>query len=193
MFEEGNALKNMPKLRIFGNIVLSFITKVVTGYKEIFDSQMGYTSLHRDYLPLINWKRARKRYGYPGDWLARFHAKNIRVVDVPTRAIYLPDERQTQIKIKKFLVYTSWTMFKAYLHRIYHEYLKFTRLRDKKIIPLFYLITSLLAFPTFIAFLFIQPISSIYFVVIGLLFFLFFVMTDVSFDTLSIGKNTELF
>ncbi|MHA1435569.1 MAG: glycosyltransferase family 2 protein, partial [Candidatus Heimdallarchaeota archaeon] len=28
MFEEGNALKNMPKLRIFGNIVLSFITLI---------------------------------------------------------------------------------------------------------------------------------------------------------------------
>ncbi len=116
MFEEGNALKNMPKLRIFGNIVLSFITKVATGYKEIFDSQMGYTSLHRDSFPLIDWSKARKRYGYPGDWLARFHAKDIRVVDVPTRAIYLPDERQTQIKVKKFLVYTSWTMLKAYLH-----------------------------------------------------------------------------
>jgi len=193
MFEEGNALKNMPKLRIFGNIVLSFITKIATGYKEIFDSQMGYTSLHRDYFALIDWERARKRYGYPGDWLARFHVKDIRVIDVPTRAIYLPDERQTQIKVKKFLVYTSWTMLKAYLHRIYNEYLKFTRLRNKRIIPLLYLKLSILAFPCFIAFLFIQPIASIYFIVLGLLFFGFFVMTDVSFDTLSIGKNTELF
>ena len=193
MFEEGNALKNMPKLRIFGNIILSFITKVATGYKEIFDSQMGYTSLHRDYLLLINWKRARKGYGYPGDWLARFHVKNIRVVDVPTRAIYLKDEKQTQIKVKKFLIYTSWTMLKAYLHRIYHEYFKFTRLRNKKLIPLFYLTLSLISFPCFITFLFIQPVSSLYFVVIGLLLFLFFVITDVSFDTLSSGKKTELF
>lgn len=193
MFEEGNALKNMPKIRIFGNIVLSFITKVATGYKEIFDSQMGYTSLHRDYLHSINWKRARKGYGYPGDWLARFHVKDIRVVDVPTRAIYLPGERQSQIKIKKFFVYTSWTMIKAYLHRIYHEYLKFTRLRNKKIIPLFWLIISLISFPCFIAFLFVQPLSSLYFVAIGLLMFLFFIITDVSFDTLSIGKDTELF
>jgi len=193
MFEEGNALKNMPKLRIFGNIVLSIITKIATGYKEIFDSQMGYTSLHRDYFTLINWSKARKRYGYPGDWLARFHVKDIRVVDVPTRAIYLPEERQTQIKVKKFLVYTSWTMLKAYLHRIYHEYLKFTRLRNKRIIPLLYLKLSLLAFPCFIAFLFIQPIVSVYFVILGLLFFVYFVMADVSFDTLSKGKNTELF
>ena len=193
MFEEGNALKNMPKLRILGNIILSFITKVASGYKEIFDSQMGYTSLHRDYLHVSKWKRARKGYGYPGDWLARFHVKDIRVVDVPTRAIYLKDEKQTQIKVKKFLIYTSWTMLKAYLHRIYHEYLKFTRLRNKKIIPLFCLTISLISFPCFITFLFIQPLSSLYFVIIGLLLFLFFIITDVSFDTLSLGKNAELF
>jgi len=73
------------------------------------------------------------------------------------------------------------------------EYLKFTRLRNKRLIPLLYLTLSMLAFPAFIAFLFIQPLTSIYFVVLGVLFFAFFVMTDVSFDTLSKGKNTELF
>ena len=46
-FTKGNRFRNidvlikMPKLRLFGNIILSFITKLSTGYWELFDQQMA--------------------------------------------------------------------------------------------------------------------------------------------------------
>jgi len=135
-FAEGNAWREMPKLRILGNILLSIITIIGSGYVKIFDSQMGYTAIHKDVIPLINWNKARQGYGYPGDWLCRFHTVGIRVKDAPTRTIYLKNERQTQIKVKKFLFYTSWVMLKAYIFRLKKEYFFSRKFMVSKVIVL---------------------------------------------------------
>jgi len=119
----GNAWREMPPRRILGNISISVLTKVASGYYHILDSQMGYTALHRRVFPLVNWKKARKGYGYPAEWLMRFHSKGVRVQDVPVRAIYLPNERQTQIRLRRFLFYMMGIIVKGGLERINREYL----------------------------------------------------------------------
>jgi glycosyltransferase involved in cell wall biosynthesis len=119
----GNAWREMPTRRILGNVTLSILTKLASGYYHINDSQMGYTALHKRAFQRIEWNKARKGYGYPAEWLMRFHSKGIRVVDVPVRAIYLEDERQTQIRVRKFVFYMTGTMFKGWMARIYREYM----------------------------------------------------------------------
>ncbi|MHA2064878.1 MAG: glycosyltransferase family 2 protein [Candidatus Thorarchaeota archaeon] len=119
----GNAWREMPPLRILGNVTLSVLTKFASGYYHLFDSQMGYTAMHRRVFPLINWGRARKGYGYPVDWLTRFHTTGVRVADVPVCAIYLEDERQTKIRVRKFLFYMFGVIVRGGLRRVYREYL----------------------------------------------------------------------
>ncbi|MFX1579449.1 MAG: glycosyltransferase family 2 protein [Promethearchaeota archaeon] len=119
----GNAWREMPTLRILGNVTLSILTKIASGYYNLFDSQMGYTAMHRSVFPLIDWDKVRQGYGYPAEWLMRFHTHDIRVLDVPVRAIYLDDERQSQIKVKKFLFYMLGVIVKGFLARLYREYL----------------------------------------------------------------------
>jgi glycosyltransferase involved in cell wall biosynthesis len=119
----GNAWREMPTRRILGNVTLSILTKLASGYYHINDSQMGYTALHKRAFQRIDWNKARKGYGYPAEWLMRFHSKGIRVVDVPVRAIYLENERQTQIRVRKFVFYMTGTMFKGGMARIYREYM----------------------------------------------------------------------
>lgn len=36
----------MPKIRLFGNAVLSFMTKISSGYWNLFDPTNGYTAIH---------------------------------------------------------------------------------------------------------------------------------------------------
>ncbi len=120
----GNAWREMPTHRILGNVTLSILTKIASGYYHIYDSQMGYTALHRRVFPLINWENARQGYGYPAEWLIRFHTKGIRVKDVPVRAIYLQNERQTQIKVRKFVFYMLGVIFRGGINRIYREYFR---------------------------------------------------------------------
>jgi len=119
----GNAWREMPVRRLFGNVTLSILTKFASGYYHINDSQMGYTSMHRRIFPHINWFKARKGYGYPAEWLIRFHSHGVRVADVPVRAIYLHNERQTQIRVRKFVFYMLGIIVKGGLERINREYL----------------------------------------------------------------------
>lgn len=119
----GNAWREMPTLRILGNVTLSIFTKIASGYYHINDSQMGYTALHRRAFDRVDWNRARKGYGYPAEWLMRFHSRGIRVVDVPVRAIYLKNERQSQIHLRKFLFYMSGVIVRGGMNRIFREYM----------------------------------------------------------------------
>jgi glycosyltransferase involved in cell wall biosynthesis len=92
--------KQMPISRLIGNVVLSFLTRVASGYREIFDSQCGYTAANRRALATILAGEVFPRYGYPNDLLVRMAEAEIRVVDVPVRPVYGPDWR-SGIRIHK--------------------------------------------------------------------------------------------
>ena len=68
--------------------VLSAATRVTSGYRHVFDSQCGYTAIHRGALARIELDELFPRYGYPNDLLSRLHVADMRVVDVPVRPIY---------------------------------------------------------------------------------------------------------
>jgi glycosyltransferase involved in cell wall biosynthesis len=78
----------MPATRIVGNVLLSAATRVTSGYHHVFDSQCGYTAIHRVALQTIALDALFPRYGYPNDLLSRLHVAGMRVVDVPVRPIY---------------------------------------------------------------------------------------------------------
>lgn len=120
---EGSAFKVMPNQRFFGNSILSFIVKWASGYWKIFDTQDGYTAITRQAIEKINWKRAWKGYGYVGDWLALFNVYNLRVKDVPRRAIYLKGERQSQIKVGRYILRVLPRMIYQFFWRLKTKYI----------------------------------------------------------------------
>jgi glycosyltransferase involved in cell wall biosynthesis len=83
----------MPMSRLLGNVVLSVLTRLVTGYGRLFDSQCGYTAASRVALAAIVSGRLFPRYGYPIDVLVRLAARAARVTDVPVRPLYGPEWR----------------------------------------------------------------------------------------------------
>jgi glycosyltransferase involved in cell wall biosynthesis len=85
--------RRMPRARLVGNVVLSFLTRAASGYWRIFDSQCGYTAASRQALLAIDPARLFARYGYPNDLLARLGTAGARVVDVPVRPVYGPGWR----------------------------------------------------------------------------------------------------
>ena len=78
----------MPASRIVGNVLLSAATRVTSGYRHVFDSQCGYTAIHRHALAALDLDALWARYGYPNDLLSRLHVAGVRVLDVPVRPIY---------------------------------------------------------------------------------------------------------
>ena len=92
-FVDGTVWRVMPPARVVGNVVLSLITRVTSGYWHLFDSQCGYTAASRAALEAVELEDLFPRYGYPNDLLARLGAAGMRVVDVPVRPIYGPSWR----------------------------------------------------------------------------------------------------
>lgn len=89
----GGVYRVMPLSRLVGNVALSYLTRLASGYPNIFDSQCGYTAANRHALGLILSGEVFPRYGYPNDLLARLGALGARVVDVPVRPVYGPEWR----------------------------------------------------------------------------------------------------
>ena len=119
----GNAYTDMPTKRFFGNSMLTFIAKFTSGYWRIFDTQDGYTAITKKAIDKIDWNLAWKGYGYVGDWLSLFNVYNIRIKDVPRRAIYLKGERQSQIKIFKYIRKVLPRMIRNFFWRLKVKYI----------------------------------------------------------------------
>jgi dolichol-phosphate mannosyltransferase len=78
---------SMPKLRLFGNIALSFLSKLSSGYWEIFDPNNGFLAISRKAFGLIPAAKVDNRYFFESDMLFRLHLARAVVQDVaiPTK------------------------------------------------------------------------------------------------------------
>lgn len=115
--------EKMPKIRIFGNIVITGMTKIASGYYKIMDVVDGYTAITKQAIDKVDWKIAWKRYGYPMDFLIRLNAYGVRVKDIPRTPIYLKGERQSQIKGPKYALRVSPMLIRGFFWRMYFKYI----------------------------------------------------------------------
>ncbi|MFH1888981.1 MAG: glycosyltransferase family 2 protein [Candidatus Omnitrophota bacterium] len=76
------------KVRFLASIILSFFTKMASGYWHITDSQCGYTAISNEMLKKIDISKIYKRYGYPNDLLIKLSSIKGRVKDLPVIPIY---------------------------------------------------------------------------------------------------------
>src|SRR5437773_11259572 len=83
----GEAWKVIPRSRYLGNAVLSFLTKIASGYWHVADSQSGYTAASRDILAQLELDRIYRGYGFPNDMLVHLNVWNARVPDFPSRPV----------------------------------------------------------------------------------------------------------
>lgn len=119
----GNAFRDMPRIRLFANTLISLMTKVASGYFKIFDVVDGYTAITKQAIDVIQWDRVWKAYGYPMNFLVHLNVYRLRVKDIPRRAIYLEGERQSQIKGVRYALKVAPMLVKAFFWRIWEKYL----------------------------------------------------------------------
>jgi glycosyltransferase involved in cell wall biosynthesis len=80
--------RGMPIARLIGNSALSFLTKLSSGYWNIFDPTNGYTAMHRSIGELIVQRRIDARYFFETDMLLNLYLLRAVVQDVPMAAVY---------------------------------------------------------------------------------------------------------
>ena len=78
----------MPRHRVLGNIILSFLTKASSGYWNLFDPQNGYTAIHKSALERLPLHRVGRGYEFQNDLLIHLNILRIPARDVPVPALY---------------------------------------------------------------------------------------------------------
>ena len=129
----GQAWKLIPRTRYIGNAILSFLTKIASGYWHVADSQSGYTAVNLETLKLLDLERIYPRYGFPNDMLVHLNVWNRRVRDYPSRPIYGIGER-SGIRLSRVVPTIAWLLVKGFFWRLKEKYM----IRDFHPLVLFY-------------------------------------------------------
>jgi len=119
-FYSMNSFQGMPWLRIFGNVVLSFMTKVASGYWQLFDPQNGYTAVHREALQRIPLERVRTGYEFENDLLIHLNIAHVRAIDVPIPARY--GSEVSTIRLSREVRRLGGLMVTGFWRRIWWKY-----------------------------------------------------------------------
>lgn len=130
-FLASDSLTQMPRQRLLGNIVLTFLTKLASGYWHIFDPQNGYTAIKSEVLRMLNLDAIHKRFFFENDILVHLNFLNARVKDVAIPARY--GDEESDINVFKIGVTFPLLLLRRYFRRIYQKYV----LRDFSPIALF--------------------------------------------------------
>lgn len=110
----------MPKLRLFGNAGLSFLTKISSGYWDLFDPTNGYTAIHRDVARHLPFDKISRRYFFETDMLFRLNTLRAVAVDVPMHAKY--GDEVSNLKITKVFGEFLTKNMRNFLKRIFYNY-----------------------------------------------------------------------
>ncbi len=113
-------LRGMPVVRLVGNAGLSLLTKLSTGYWNIFDPTNGYTAIQAQALSRLPLEKIARRYFFETDLLFRLNTLRAVVVDVPMEALYA--QEQSNLRISRVLFEFSWKHLRNLLKRIFYNY-----------------------------------------------------------------------
>ncbi|MDY7539959.1 glycosyltransferase [Undibacterium sp. RTI2.1] len=113
-------IRSMPKMRLFGNAVLSLMTKLSSGYWNLFDPTNGYTAIHAGVARQLPMDKISSRYFFETDILFRLNLQRAVVVDVPMDARY--GDEVSNLKISKIIGEFLIKHARNFCKRIFYNY-----------------------------------------------------------------------
>jgi len=186
-------INRMPKLRLFGNSILSFMNKISSGYWNIFDPTNGYTAIHSEVAKKIAFNRVSHKYFFESDMLFRLNILKAVVVDIPMDAIYGDEKSNLKAShvASEFLVKHARNFIKRIFYNFY--------LRDMSVasieLPLGLLLFLFGAiFGLYHWYIFSRsgistPLGTIMISALSLLFGLQFLLAFLAFDIVSVPRR----
>lgn len=114
-------LEGMPRARLLGNILLSFLTKVASGYWNIFDPQNGYTLITGRMLKKLELKRIDESYFFENSMLIHLNVVRARVGEIYLPAQY--GDEQSSMKLLRILTSFPYKLLKGFSFRVFQKYI----------------------------------------------------------------------
>lgn len=113
-------VRSMPKIRLFGNAILSLMCKLSSGYWNLFDPTNGYTAIHADVARHLPFDKISQRYFFETDILFRLNTLRAVAVDVPMEAKY--GDEVSNLKISKIIGEFFAKHVRNFSKRIFYNY-----------------------------------------------------------------------
>ena len=126
-YAKGNRLhsredrREMSNWRLFGNALLTMLTRVASGYWELSDPQNGYTAISNDGLQKVPFENLYEEYGFLNHLLVALNIREEPIADVAHPAVY-GDETST-IRYSRFVPGLSMLLARSFIDRMTQSYL----------------------------------------------------------------------
>ena len=119
-FYDLDQIGRMPVARILGNAALSFMTKISSGYWDLFDPTNGYTAIHARVVRRLPLAKISRRYFFETDMLFRLNLVRAVVADVPMEARY--GSETSNLRISRVLFDFSFKHLRNTCKRLFYNY-----------------------------------------------------------------------
>jgi len=119
-FHDFQTLNQMPVIRRLGNIGLSFLAKVATGYWGCFDPTNGYFAIRAEVLAELPLERIDRTYFFETSMLSHLYLIGAYVCDVPIPARYQGET--SNLSIRRVLLEFPIKLLKTFFRRILLKY-----------------------------------------------------------------------
>lgn len=97
-FFEVESVRAMPWVRLAGNAALSFLTKLSSGYWNLFDPTNGYTAISARVAACLPLAKLSPGYFFESDILFRLNTLRAVVADIPMRAQYAGEPSSLSVR-----------------------------------------------------------------------------------------------
>lgn len=127
-YVKGNRLRHpsswlvIPRIRFFGNSILSILTKIASGYWRVSDTQTGYTTISLNALKSIKIYDIYQSYGMPNDLLVKLNIAQATLKEITIKPVYRVGE-QSKMKVARVIRKVSWLLLKLFFKRLWVKYL----------------------------------------------------------------------
>jgi dolichol-phosphate mannosyltransferase len=119
-FFEARALRQMPIVRLIGNLGLSFVAKLVSGYWNVMDPANGFTAIHRQALEQLPLDTLSRGFFFETDMLIHLYYVQAVIADVQMSAHY--GDEQSMLNPLKVLLAFPGRLTQAFIKRILWRY-----------------------------------------------------------------------
>ncbi len=114
------ALGSMPRMRLLGSVLLTFMTKIASGYWNVFDPQNGYVLITRRTLRMLDLGRLDSGYSFENSMLINLNILRARIGELYIPARY--DDHISSMSLWRVTFTFPNRLMAGFVYRIYHKY-----------------------------------------------------------------------
>jgi dolichol-phosphate mannosyltransferase len=119
-FSNLSGLRGMPVIRILGNLGLSFVNKLSSGYWDVFDPTNGFTAIHANALMRINLSKISDRFFFETDMISSLYDIRAVIKEYQMDAQY--GAEKSNLRIHKIIIPFTYLHIKNLANRLIVNY-----------------------------------------------------------------------